>query len=492
MLFSSIQFLVFLGVTFALWWTVPAPYSVRKIGLLLASALFYCAWNWKPYFLIVYLVSFDYWIGRGLRHYSDPTKRKVLLWISVANNLGVLVFFKYINLLIDTAADLLAALSPGAAGEFLSLIAKLVSPFGITMSGSRLDVLLPLGLSFTVFQTLSVTIDTYRRTFEGAKKWSDFLLYISFFPHIIAGPIVRGSDLLPQLQRVPTLTADAGAVALLRIAKGLAKKLLIADFLAANIIDRVFATPGAYLPLEVWTGVFAYTLQIYYDFSAYSDVAIGCAALFGYHFKENFARPYKATSLNDFWRRWHISLSAWLRDYLYISLGGNRGGMLYTVRNTMITMILGGIWHGATWRMALWGATHGIGISIARVFWGAKGMPEDSELPRWRVFLGWFGTFMSVMLARIYFRADSMTNAHAVFAGLVGDRWGAPNVTPLMMLILGLATVIHFGPDDLFDRIAKVFLRLPVPARAVAFIALALVVKHVASFDVQPFIYFQF
>lgn len=492
MLFSSIQFLVFLAVTFGLWWMVPAPYKVRKIGLLLASAVFYCAWNWKPYFLIVYLVTFDYFIGRGLRATANEKTRKILLWISVSNNLGVLIFFKYINMLIDTAADGLAVFSPGAAGEFLALVGRMVSPFGITMSGTRLDVLLPLGLSFTVFQTLSVTIDTYRRTFEGAKKWSDFLLYITFFPHIIAGPIVRGADLLPQLQREPRITADQGAVALLRIAKGLGKKLLIADFLSANLIERVFASPGVYSPLEVWAAVFAYTLQIYYDFSAYSDVAIGCAALFGYHFKENFNRPYKSTSLNDFWRRWHISLSAWLRDYLYISLGGNRKGTWGTVRNTMITMVLGGIWHGATWRMALWGATHGVGISIARVFWGKAGMPEDDTLPRWRVYLGWFFTFLSVMLARIYFRADSMSAAHAVFAGLVGTGWEAPNVTPLMMFVLVLAFGIHMGPSDLFDRIAKQFIRLPIPVRAVAFIALALVVKHVASFDVQPFIYFQF
>jgi len=491
-LFSSLQFLFFLLVTFTLWWTVPAPYKARKVGLLIASAIFYCAWNYKPYFLIMYLVTFDYFIGRALMASTDKKRRKALVIASTINNLGVLIFFKYINMLIDTFADGLAALSPGTAGAFLATLGKVVSPFGITMNGSRLNVLLPLGLSFTVFQTLSYTIDVYRGKFAGTKSWLDFLLYISFFPHIIAGPIVRGSDLLPQLQREPRITSEQGAIAILRVAKGLGKKLLIADYLAANIIDRVFTTPGVYSPLEVWAGVFAYTLQIYYDFSAYSDIAIGCAALFGYHFKENFDRPYKATSLNDFWRRWHISLSAWLRDYLYISLGGNRGGMAKTVRNTMITMILGGIWHGATWRMALWGAMHGIGISIGRVMWGDKGMPDDKDLPYWRVGIGWFGTFMSVMLARIYFRADSMDAAHAVFAGMVGSGLEAPNLTPALLTVLSIATALHFGPSDLFERCSKLFLRMPVPVRAMALVVLALVVKKVASFDVQPFIYFQF
>jgi D-alanyl-lipoteichoic acid acyltransferase DltB (MBOAT superfamily) len=243
--------------------------------------------------------------------------------------------------------------------------------------------------------------------------------------------------------------------------------------------------------VEVTVGVFAYTLQIYYDFSAYSDIAIGTAALFGIKFKENFDRPYKANSLPDFWRRWHISLSNWLRDYLYIPLGGNRDGLAMTVRNVMITMILGGIWHGANWRMALWGLVHGVGLSLTRILWRYTGMPTGAE-PMWRKATAWTLTFLSVMLARVYFRADSMDQAHAVFAGMIGSGLEAPNLTPQVLGVLALATAIHFGPSNLFDRISVYFVRAPIPLRAAGLLAIALVVKHLANFDVQPFIYTKF
>lgn len=473
MLFHSFQYMLFLPVVFGLYWAVAGSPTARKLLLLVASALFYMAWSPAPFLLVVYLATVDYFLARAMARFAGQQKRrKLLVAISVINNLAILGFFKYANFVLDTMS--------AVAGWF-----------GATVSFPHLQLLLPIGLSFVVFHTLSYTIDVYRGDCAPRRSWIDVLLYISFFPQLIAGPILRAHSFLPQFDKDPVLTSEEGAAALLRIAKGLVKKLLIADLLAANIVDRVFASPEVYTPVEVTTAVFAYTMQIYYDFSAYSDIAIGSAALFGFKIPENFNRPYKSTDLTQFWRRWHISLSTWLRDYLYIPLGGNRGGRLKTLRNVMITMVLGGIWHGASWRMALWGGVHGVGLCLTRIFWWRFGEPRG-KLPWYRVTATWFLTFVVVMLARIFFRASSMTEAYAVLRGMVGSDFHAPNVTPQVMIVLLIATAIHFSPDDLFQRVTAIYVKLPLVARAAALVAVALVVKQVASFEVQPFIYFQF
>jgi D-alanyl-lipoteichoic acid acyltransferase DltB (MBOAT superfamily) len=473
-LFHSLQFLIFLPVVFALFWLLHEKPLARKLLLLIASAIFYMAWDPAPFVLVIYLATVDYFIAKAIPKYNDrPEKKKLLVALSIVNNLSILGFFKYANL-------------------FYESFANITGYFGVTIVYERLHLLLPIGLSFVVFHTLSYTIDVYRGDCEPRKSWIDVLLYISFFPQLIAGPILRAHTFLPQFDKKPELSSETGAIALYRIAKGLGKKLLIADYLSANIVDRVFASPEVYMPLEVWAAVFAYTIQIYYDFSAYSDIAIGAAALFGFKIPENFNRPYKSTDLTQFWRRWHISLSTWLRDYLYIPLGGNRGGKWLTMRNVMITMILGGIWHGASWRFALWGAVHGVGLCMTRVFWWYTG-GEPKNPPWWRIGITWFITFMSVMLARIFFRADTMEQAYRVFAHLLGENYSAaPNVTPGIMAVLAISWAIHFTPEDLSSRLGKLYARMPIPARAVALVAFALVVRHVASFEVQPFIYFQF
>ena len=479
MLFHSLQFLIFLPVVFALYWAVADRPKTRKILLLVASAIFYAAWNPVPFLLVLYCATLDYFLARLMASTSDPGRRQLFVTISVVSNLGVLVFFKYTNFLLET-------------------IVTMAGWVGVELIYHRMDIILPLGISFVVFQTLSYTIDVYRGDCEARDSWVDVALFISFFPQIIAGPIVRASHFLPQLDARPALPEDQGARALLRIAKGLAKKVLIADLLEADIISRVFSGPESFFPLEVWGGVFAYTLQIYYDFSAYSDVAIGSAALFGFHIPENFNRPYKATNLPDFWRRWHISLSTWLRDYLYIPLGGNRFGRLFTVRNVMITMILGGIWHGANWRMALWGGMHGIGLSLTRLFWWRYGMPKPGESPWWRTANGWFWTFMSVMLARIFFRAENMDLAWRVLTEMLpgthttAELMAAPNLTPRVLSVIGIASILHFGPTNLFDRIADIYVQMPIAVRVGVLLGVSLVVKQVMDFEAQTFIYFQF
>lgn len=479
MLFHSLQFLIFLPIVFGLYWAVADRPRLRKVLLLVASAIFYAAWNPVPFLLVLYCATLDYFMALLMAGAQSPRLRKLYLFVSVISNLGVLVFFKYANFILET-------------------IVTVAGWVGIELVYHRLDILLPLGISFVVFQTLSYTIDVYRGDCEARRSWIDVALFISFFPQIIAGPIVRASHFLPQLDTRPELPEDHGARAILRVAKGLAKKVLIADLLEADIITRVFSGPENFFPLEVWGGVFAYTLQIYYDFSAYSDVAIGAAALFGFHIPENFNRPYKATNLPEFWKRWHISLSTWLRDYLYIPLGGNRGGMGMTIRNVMITMILGGIWHGANWRMALWGGMHGVGLSLTRLWWWRFGMPDPSRTPWWRTANGWFWTFMSVMLARIFFRAESMDLALRVLNEMLpgnhstAELLAAPNLTPRVLTVIGVATALHFGPSNLFDRIAEIYVRVPIPVRVAVLLALSLVVKQVMDFEAQTFIYFQF
>lgn len=493
MLFYSLQFLLFLPLVFGVYWAFDGFHKAQKAVILVASAIFYCAFNPWPFLLILYCCTFDYFAARMMARTKDKKKRKRIVLASIISNLSILGFFKYVNLFIDTFVEVVRSVSTTGADALVSGMHTAAGLIGLHMTGSRLDVFLPIGLSFVVFKTLTYTIDVYRNELKPRSSWADMLLYTTFFPAVIAGPIVRAGEFLPQLDKAPTLSPEEGAQALLRVVKGLVKKLLIADFLSANLIDRVFSRPGVYTPIEVWGAVFAYTLQIYYDFSAYSDIAIGGAALFGFKFKENFRRPYKALNLPDFWQRWHISLSTWLRDYLYIPLGGNRGGMLATMRNVIITMTLGGIWHGAVWRMALWGFIHGSGLALTRFYWAKirKKMPDGTD-PIWRKALGWTGTFLVVMLARIYFRADSMSLAHAVFAGLIGDTWQAPNLTPQVLGVTFIAAAIHFGPDRLYDRAAALFVRIPVPLRAAALVAVAVLVKKMAGVEAQPFIYFKF
>jgi alginate O-acetyltransferase complex protein AlgI len=353
---------------------------------------------------------------------------------------------------------------------------------------------LPVGLSFIVFQGMSYTIDIYRRELKTRPSWLDVAVFMTFFPHVVAGPIVRAADFLPQIDERPTLDDKRGARAIFRIATGMFKKLVIADFLSANIVDRVFADPGNYSGVEVITAVFAYTVQIYYDFSAYSDIAIGTALLFGYVLKENFNKPYLSRNLSEFWRRWHISLSTWLRDYLYISMGGNRDGKARTIFNLMVTMILGGIWHGADWRFALWGLVHGAGLSLNRIWWWIRGgEPKDSER-------SWIGnvvcialTFLVVMEFRIVFRAKDLDHATLMFTEQFKTTTVAsPNLTPSLLFVLAVAVAGHFMSHRVYDAMVKAFTRTPVIVRALLLVGLALFIKEVASFEVQPFIYFKF
>ncbi len=336
----------------------------RVVILFVASSLFYHAWAAAmpgPYryllFLLLGTIVLDYYLGIWIERTEDPWKRKALVVVSLCSNLGILVFFKYTNFFTqDIYNPVVDHLAPDAGLHLRPL-----------------HLILPAGISFHTFQSLSYTIDVYRRELKATQSVVKFATFVLFFPQLVAGPIVRAQDLLPQLETLPPMELEKAKQGLFRICTGLFKKVAIADTLALAIVDRVFEAPERFSALEVAVGVWAYALQIFCDFSAYSDIAIGSAQVLGFTLPENFRTPYRSANLQEFWRRWHISLSTWLRDYLYITLGGSKLGPTRTYVNLIATMLLGGLWHGASFAFVVWGALHGFGLAITRFFQRAAG-----------------------------------------------------------------------------------------------------------------------
>lgn len=343
--FNTITFAVFFGVLVMLLAFIRADRS-QKWLYFLASCVFYMWWNPAFILLILFSTVVDYYLGERIAGTEDRTRAKRYLIASVVINLGVLAFFKY----------------AGFLSENLLLLARWL---GYSPSWTELNVLLPVGISFYTFQTMSYSIDLYRGNIKPSRNLLDFAVFVSFFPQLVAGPIVRAADFLPQLDRPRKL--DFSRPHLLLILKGLFKKAVIADNLG-TFVATIYDSPEAYPSVIIWLATLCFAVQIYCDFSGYTDIAIGVAAMIGFTFPDNFNRPYFAATPSDFWRRWHISLSSWLRDYLYISLGGNRGGSWLTYRNLMLTMLLGGLWHGASWNFVLWGFLHGLILVVFRIF----------------------------------------------------------------------------------------------------------------------------
>lgn len=344
MLFSSITFWIFFTILLTLLGVFQRT-ELRKILLLAASYIFYMWWNPAFIILIVFSTTLDYFIGGRIEKESNKNRRKLLLSISIAANLGLLAIFKYANFFQDNLL-------------FVSRI------FGYTPTWTELNIILPVGISFYTFQTMSYTIDIYRNELSATKSPLDFALFVSFFPQLVAGPIVRAVDFLPQIHRFKLNISSAAAFLILR---GLAKKVLIADNIAL-MSDTVFDSPDKWPSLIIWLAAICFYIQIYCDFSGYSDMAIGIAKVLGFELPLNFDRPYFAGDPSTFWRKWHISLSSWLRDYLYIPLGGNREGEFQTQKNLMLTMLLGGLWHGASWNFVLWGLLHGLLLILHRLY----------------------------------------------------------------------------------------------------------------------------
>ncbi len=410
--------------------------------------------------------------------------RGALLLVSILYYLGVLAVFKYWNFAAEALASLLSA-------------------FGAHVQVTRLRLVLPFGISFFTFETMSYTIDVWRREIEPdgtpaalpqrglhlGQNYLDYLLFVCFFPHLVAGPIVRPQQMLPQLAAPPRADAAMQARGLWRIATGLAKKIIIGDYLAQALVNRVFSTPERFTALEVLLAVYGYAAQIYADFSGYSDLAIGSAALFGYELPENFNAPYASRNLQEFWRRWHMSLSSWLRDYLYKPLGGSRRGALSTYRNLMITMVLGGLWHGASWNFVLWGALHGGALAATRMWQRARG--ERPVTLAGRV-LATVATFHFVCFAWIFFRAPTFGHAALAIAQLARGGWSLEHIAPKAVLTIGVALAIHLVPRDWEERLREGFVRTPGVAQGVLLAAAAMGLHLAAGAAPEPFVYGQF
>ena len=351
------------------------------------------------------------------------------------------------------------------------------------------EVILPVGISFFTFQGISYVVDVYHRIIPPARNFLDLALFKSFFPQLVAGPIVRAADFMPQLEKNPDVTRLHVSLGLTLIVWGLFKKSIVANYLAIDLVDKVFLDPQRYGAIDLLLGVYGYAMQIYCDFSAYSDIAIGAAMLLGYVFPRNFDQPYRAATLSEFWRRWHISLSSWLRDYLYIPLGGNRFGSAKSYRNLMITMLLGGLWHGAAWKFVMWGFLHGLGLAVERLLggggrraasvWGPK--PVAIILVFHFVCLGW-----------IFFRARDFGTALEVIAGLANWSTTAELATPLTLLLLALGLAMHFTPRDLIHRVETLFWRMPATAMGIACGLFVALIEAFGLDGAAPFIYFQF
>jgi D-alanyl-lipoteichoic acid acyltransferase DltB (MBOAT superfamily) len=474
-LFPTVTFAIFFLIVLPLSWALMPHRRVWQVWILLASYVFYAWWDWRFVLLLAASTVVNHVLAVAIYRTQPVRARKSLLALAVAFDLGLLGYFKY-------------------AGFFVSSAENTLSSLGLADATWIVNVTLPVGISFYTFMAISYVIDTYRGDLVPA-SFARFAVFQAFFPHLVAGPIVRASELLPQLEepRDPR-KVDSGRAFLL-ILSGLFLKVVIANHLATAIVDDVFAAPRSHSSLEVLVGIYGYAVQIFADFCGYTNIAIGLALLLGFKFPQNFASPYTAVSLQDFWRRWHMTLSRWLRDYLYIPLGGSRKGRLLTYRNLMATMLLGGLWHGAAWTFVIWGGIHGLGLAVERFVRdrrAARGLPPpaDTALRRWA---GRIVTFHVVCFAWIFFRASSFERAGDVIAQLF-TGWGQPS--PLVTTSVVLAILVGVGGQFIRQvDLAKVlsgFQRLPAVAQATSLALGLMVIDALGPQGVAPFIYFRF
>ncbi len=474
MIFSSGIFMwLFCGfiVVYAMLWRKATP---RLLFVLAFSYYFYYKSSGTYFFLLAFVTCTDFVIASVLGRATGKVRRKLLVTLSLAIDLGLLGYFKYTNFLGEIWSQL--------SGEAFH----------------NMNIFLPVGISFFTFQSLSYTIDVYRGKIRPLDNLLDYAFYVSFFPQLVAGPIVRASDFIPQIRRPLYVSREMLGMGFWFIIIGLFKKAVISDYISVNFVERIFADPSLYSGIENLVGVYGYALQIYCDFSGYSDMAIGIALLMGFHFNINFNSPYKSASITEFWRRWHISLSTWLRDYLYISLGGNRHGKLRQYVNLIITMLLGGLWHGASWNFVAWGGLHGVALAVHKLWMQVTGqragVPHRSRLAQALCVLLCFNF---VCLCWVFFRnrefSDSVTMITQIFTNfhaellpqLLAGYWKV-----MALIVLGYA--LHFAPDDVEQRCKRAFVKLPTGCYAVALVLMIVLIIQVKSSDIQPFIYFQF
>jgi alginate O-acetyltransferase complex protein AlgI len=474
LLFSSGLFLfIFLGF-YGIYLLTLKNERLRILWVTVFSLYFYYKCAGIYWLLHVVIVLVDFTLAILMAEAQTKIRKNTLLGLSLLVNLGMLFYFKYTNYFLE----LWAQISHGTYTAW--------------------DIFLPAGISFFTFQSLSYTIDVYRNELKPLRNILDYAFFVTFFPQMVAGPIVRAADFLPQINKIPSLNQEQFGRAIFLIATGLFKKAVISDYISANFVDRVFDSPKLFTGLENLMAIYGYAIQIYCDFSGYSDMAIGLALLMGFTFPINFNAPYQSLNITEFWRRWHISLSTWLRDYLYIPLGGNKKGRTRTYLNLFITMLLGGLWHGAATRFLIWGALHGFALGVER-FFKERFKKDENSTQNQGIFqaMKWLLTFHFVCFCWIFFRAQNLQIvwemihqiAFSFNPQIIGEFIrGYANV--LGFIVLGFA--LHFIPTRFENRFLSWTIQLPLISKAILITLIALLVMQTKSADVQPFIYFQF
>ncbi|MEI8224880.1 MAG: MBOAT family O-acyltransferase [Bacteroidota bacterium] len=489
LIFSTPAFWLFFLLVLAGYSLIYKKLFIRNAYLFLVSLFFYYKSGGLFLFLLIFVTLIDFTCGLLIHHSRTKFMRRLFILLSIISNLGILAYFKYSGFFVETINDLLG--TDYRVYDFLSAFSN--SNLGTSFNIS--NIILPVGISFFTFQSLSYTIDVYRKKMDPVRNIIDFGFYVSFFPQLVAGPIVRASEFIPQLYREFHLTKREFSHALFLISKGLIKKIIISDFIATNFIDRVFDAPSIYSGFENLMAVYGYGLQIYCDFSGYTDIAIGLGLILGFRLPINFNSPYKAAGIADFWKRWHISLSRWLKDYLYIPLGGNRKGKLRTNINLIITMLLGGLWHGAALRFVIWGALHGIGLVINRIWNSIFG----DRLKQGRVgrAIAVFITFQFVSFCWIFFRAPDMNSVNTMIKQIFENFSPGSYMTVLpayssVFLLIAVGYIIHFLPERIKESYRGLFIRIPLIAQLVVIILVAILLYQMRTTEVIPFIYFRF
>jgi alginate O-acetyltransferase complex protein AlgI len=471
MLFNSFTFLVFFAIVLLIH-RVSFSWTQKKIHLLLASYLFYAAWN-PPFVVLLWIsTAVDWLVGRRLHASDDAGTRKRLVAVSLAVNLGLLGYFKY-------------------AGFVLENFVWLVQQLGFDYNPAAPDIILPLGISFYTFQTLSYTLSIYRRDGEPADSLVDFALFVTFFPQLVAGPIVRATDFIVQLATPKQADAQQLGWGLAMMNFGIFQKVVLADTLLAPVADKVFGFPRIAGTVDAWIGSLAFSGQIFFDFGGYSSCAIGAALCLGFVLPENFRCPYASLGFSDFWRRWHISLSTWLRDYLYISMGGNRAGAVRTYINLAATMLLGGLWHGASWTFVVWGGLHGFYLIVERALKAQFGGVALFHTAAFKI-LSYGSTFVVVTLTWVFFRAETVAQATTLLATMFADvprRELSSGQVNTVLVVVGVMLIAQLSLRN--TDLERAFSRLPTLVKG-PLLALPILCLFAVPGDNRAFIYFQF
>lgn len=477
MLFNSFIFLIFLAIILPIYYTIPRRW--RSVHLLVVSYIFYGYWDWRFCSLLALSTIVDFFIGLKLYNAKSLRTKKVLLWASLGVNLGILGFFKYFNFFVDS-------------------FESMVTGFGGNLDYLHLNIILPVGISFYTFQTMSYTIDIYRNNLKPTKSLLDFAVFVAFFPQLVAGPIERATHLLPQITRLksPDRTQIKEGVAL--IVLGLFKKVMIGDA-SGRLVDRIFGHIEQFSSVELLVALVLFSVQIYADFSGYSNIARGLGKLLGIELMRNFEQPYLSANITEFWRRWHISLSSWLRDYLYISLGGNRKGETRTYINLMLTMLIGGLWHGASWNFVIWGGLHGIYLAVHKwMLQGEKIKPQPQGIRNiggvMKYLVSAFGTYILVLFTWLFFRASDFQTV-TIFFSKIFD-WQTSELG-WRFIKIGFSYVALTMAIDLFEFLTKshaFVLKIPLkPVRYGIMVPMfVIVIIYMFQAEPLPFVYFQF